>query len=137
MKTWYTKIYEKILEKIGIAFQIKDDIIGIYGDSSYIGKSTSSDISEFKQKILYSYIFNQKKEYLEELNKYYGKENLIENENKKVKQIFMESGALNYANEIMNNLFDESIELIKNIDLQQEYKEIILGFIYYLKIRQK
>ena len=49
----------------------------------------------------------------------------------------MESGALNYANEIMNNLFDESIELIKNIDLQQEYKEIILGFIYYLKIRQK
>ena len=64
-------------------------------------------------------------------------ENLIENENKKVKQIFMESGALNYANEIMNNLFDESIELIKNIDLQQEYKEIILGFIYYLKIRQK
>lgn len=131
------KIYEKILEKIGIAFQIKDDIIGIYGDSSYIGKSTSSDISEFKQTILYSYIFNQKNEYLEELNKYYGKENLIENENKKVKQIFMESGALNYANEIMNNLFDESIELIKNIDLQQEYKEIILGFIYYLKIRQK
>ena len=37
----------------------------------------------------------------------------------------------------MNNLFDESIEFIKNVDLQQKYKEIILGFIYYLKIRQK
>jgi len=131
------KKYEKILENIGIAFQIKDDIIGIYGNSKYIGKSTNSDISEFKQTILYSYIFNEKKQYLKQLNKYYGKDNLKEDEFEKVKQIFKESGALDNANKVMNKLFSESIDFIKNSDLPKKYKEIILGFIYYLKIRQK
>ena len=33
-------------EKLGIAFQIQDDILGTYGDSEKTGKSTSSDIRE-------------------------------------------------------------------------------------------
>ena len=45
--------FESIFQNIGIAFQIKDDIIGIYGDSNYIGKPVNSDISEFKQTILF------------------------------------------------------------------------------------
>lgn len=131
------KQYEEILEDIGIAFQIKDDIIGIFGDSKYIGKSTNSDISEFKQTILYSYVFNQKLEYLSELNKYYGKNNLKEEEIERVKEIFIASGALEYANTVMNKLFDKSVMKIKNININEEYKDIILGFINYLRIRQK
>ena len=129
--------FEHILENIGVAFQIKDDIIGIYGDANYIGKSTNSDISEFKQTILYSYIYNQKPKYLMELNKHYGKVDLEQNDIDCVKQIFMESGALDYANNMMNELFDYSINEVKELNLQENYQNIILGFIHYLKIRQK
>lgn len=131
------KKYEKILEKIGIAFQIKDDIIGIYGDSSYIGKSTNSDISEYKQTILYSYVCNQNNSYLENLNKYYGKQNLTKSDCEQVKKIFLESNALTYANEVMDNLFCESIKEIENLNMKPENKDILLGFINYLKIRKK
>lgn len=131
------KIYEQILTDIGIAFQIKDDIIGIYGDSNYIGKSTNSDISEFKQTILYSYINNCNKKYLEELNKYYGKKDLNEKQISRVKEIFIQSNALEYANKKMEDLFDSSINNIEKLSMSDNYKKIIIGFINYLKIRKK
>lgn len=130
------KKFEPILENIGIAFQIKDDIIGVFGDENYIGKSTNSDISEFKQTILYSYVHNNK-EYLNKLNKYYGKQDITNEETDIVKQIFIDSGALDYANKVMNKLFEESIEQIKKLSLTEKYEDILLGFVNYLVIRQK
>lgn len=50
-----------ILEPLGIAFQIKDDILGIFSNNKTLGKSVYSDIEEFKQTILYSYIKLNKK----------------------------------------------------------------------------
>ena len=50
----------KFADKIGLAFQIKDDILGIYGSVKNIGKSNTSDITEYKQTILYSYVVNNK-----------------------------------------------------------------------------
>ena len=43
---------ESILENIGIAFQIKDDILGIFSSKEILGKSVYSDIEEFKQTML-------------------------------------------------------------------------------------
>lgn len=36
-------------EQLGIAFQLRDDLLGVYGDSETTGKSTSSDICEGKR----------------------------------------------------------------------------------------
>lgn len=128
---------ENAFKDIGIAFQIKDDIIGIYGNQNYTGKSSNSDINEFKQTILYSYVYNNAKKYLSKLHKYYGKQNLSSDDVNCVKQIFIESGALDYANKKMNMLFLNSIKNIKDLNLDNKYQNIILGFINYLQIREK
>ena len=124
----------KALSPLGIAFQIKDDILGIYGNAKNIGKSNTSDITEYKQTILYSYTVNNT-EYKEELKKYYGK-SLSEKEFNKVREIFEVSGAKKYAYTKMNELFEESKKLVmKNRNIPTYYKEILLGFITYLEIR--
>ena len=124
----------KALSPLGIAFQIKDDILGIYGNTKNIGKSNTSDITEYKQTILYSYTVNNT-EYKEELKKYYGK-SLSEKEFNKVREIFEVSGAKKYAYTKMNELFEESKKLVmKNRNIPTYYKEILLGFITYLEIR--
>ena len=126
---------EKIAEPLGIAFQIKDDILGIYSSSKKMGKD-NSDISEYKQTILYSYTINT--EYKDELLKYYGKNTLSHKDVEKVQDIFKKSGAYDYATRKMNELFNESKKLIKsNKSMKKEYKNILQGLVTYLELRDK
>ena len=125
----------KVLEPLGTAFQIKDDILGIFGETKNLGKSTTSDISEYKQTLLYSYVVNNTK-YKEELRKYYGKNSLTEKDVKRVKEIFSESGAREYATMTMNKLFNKTREgILKNHNIPSNYKEILLGLVTFLEIR--
>lgn len=129
------KVMEEILLDAGVAFQIKDDLLGIYGDEKHIGKSTNSDISEYKQTILYSYVMKTK--YKDELLNYYGK-NLSVKDLEIVKTIFNDSGARAYAEEKMRELFDNCISKIDCLSfMSKELKNILKGFILFLQIRTK
>ena len=128
--------FEKVLEPLGIAFQIKDDILGIFSSHDTIGKPVFSDIEEFKQTILYSYIKIQEPKYLDKLLKYYGKK--ISNKDLlEVQKILTDSKALEYANNTMIELFNKSKNGIKNMKIKEEIKSILLGLIKYLEIRKK
>ena len=128
------KEIEEFGEKIGIAFQLQDDILGIYND---MGKVVGSDIKEYKQTLLFSYTIDNS-DYKDELLKYYGKENLTNDEIEKVRKIFKDSGAFDYANDMMNKLYDEALNLLNNINwISLEDKNILNGFIEYLRKRNK
>ena len=125
--------FYEVLRKIGVAFQIQDDILGIYSDTGVIGKD-SSDISEFKQTILYSHL---NKKYKKELLEYYGKTNLTKKDILKVQDIFTKSGSLAYANNLMDNLYNESKNEIDKLNIDSNIKNILKGFIIYLESRKK
>ena len=126
---------EDALINLGIAFQIKDDLLGIYGDEKHIGKSVTSDVSEFKQTILYAYAINS--EYKDELLRYYGKE-IEKADMAKVQDIFSKSGAYDYAEKTMERLFKESFQAILDLDfLDLDKKKLLLGFAEFLRVRSK
>ena len=128
------KDIEHFGEKVGIAFQIQDDILGIYSDE--MGKVKGSDIKEFKQTILYSHILNT--EYKDELLKLYGKEDISEEKIKRVQSLFKESGSYNYAVGKMNEMYDSSLKVLDKIDWIKEDKKVLLkGFVEYLRTRNK
>jgi geranylgeranyl diphosphate synthase type I len=121
-------------EKIGVAFQIQDDILGIYND---MGKVIGSDIKEYKQTLLFSKTIEQDK-YKDELLKYYGKENITEESIEKVREIFKSSGAFDYAFNLMNKLYDEAEEEIKSCNwIDSEDINLLLGFVEFLRNRRK
>ena len=121
-------------EKVGIAFQIQDDILGIYSDE--MGKVKGTDIKEFKQTILYSHIINT--EYKDELMNYYGKNDISEQNISKVQELFRKSKSYDYAINKMNNLYDESIEILNNIKwIKEDKKDLLRGFVEYLRTRNK
>lgn len=124
------KKIEDILMDIGVAYQIRDDIFGIYG--KFTNKSVTSDIEEFKQTILYSYTINTP--YKEELLKYYGKKT-GKKELETVRQIFEESGAKKYAENKMKLLFNRARRKINESDIKN--KDALLGLIVYLEVSSK
>ena len=128
------KEIESFGEKIGIAFQIQDDILGIFSD---MGKVIGSDIKEYKQTILYSYVI-EKSKYKDELLKYYGNDNLNNEVVENVRKIFIDSGSVDYSNNLMNELYDEGLKILKNIDwISEDDKNILYGFVEYLRKRNK
>ena len=128
---------ESILYKLGIAFQIKDDIFGIFGSEDELGK-TSSDISEFKQTILYAYLVENDLDTLKKISNYYGKSNLTKKDIEAVQNMFIKSGALEYAEEKMHIMFNDSKKELESISfIPEKYKKILFGFITYLNLRTK
>ena len=126
---------KEALENIGICFQIKDDILGVFGDSTVMGKPNISDIEEFKQTILYTYTINTK--YKDKLLNYYGKK-INERELKEVRKILIDSKALEYAENKMKELMNKGISNIeKEKDLTEKTKEILIGLINYIYKREK
>ncbi len=118
---------------VGVAFQIQDDILGIYND---MGKVIGTDIKEFKQTVLYSYTYNSS--YRDELLKYYGKDDLSDESITAVREIFKKSGAYDNAINLMNKLYDSASNDINKLKwLTEEDRDILLGFVNYLKMRKK
>lgn len=105
-------------------------------DEDNIGKNVGSDITEFKQTLLYAYIRNQK-EYFSNFLRYYGKENLTYEDINAIRDLFYRSGALTYAEQEMNRYFELAIKSLKSMKFIPEEKETILfGLIWYLKLRK-
>lgn len=116
-------------ENLGIAFQIQDDIKGVFGKSEETGKSAKEDIAEGKITLLYIKAQqNAKSKQKEILKKLYGKANLSEEEAEKVRQVFRKTGALDYAitksKEYSNQARNEITKISKDKKIQELYTSL-------------
>ena len=120
----------KKLEKIGLfigqAFQIQDDIIGIFDTEKNIGKSLLSDLAESKKTMLVCHAYENlstrsKKEFLNIFNK--EKKSLEDLET--VKEIFLNTGSLKYCLEQTQQRVDKSIKLLNGLKMQPETLDCI------------
>jgi len=128
--------FEELFEFLGIAFQIKDDYLNIYGEIEQ-GKPLYNDISEYKMTLFYSEVC-KKEEYKKQLLNYYGKESLSEEDNIAVKDIFEKSGAKEKIEMIMKEYFEKCRVLLNNITLKnEEDRDILFGFVNYLELRSR
>ena len=98
-------------EKVGIAFQIKDDLFD-YGKED-IGKPTGNDIKEKKLTLPLIYTLNKvdasKRRALIYIIKY---ENTVPDKVKFVIDTVVKAGGITYATEKMNQYRDEALEIL-------------------------
>ena len=120
----------KKLEKIGLlvgqAFQIQDDIIGMFDTEKNIGKSLLSDLAESKKTMLVCHAYenlspSQRKEFLSIFNK--EKKSLKDLET--VKEIFLNAGSLEYCLEQIQQRVEKSTKLLDDLKMQPEILECI------------
>ena len=128
---------EKLIEmgiNLGIAFQIKDDLLGLYSNQAKMGK-TLNDIKEKKQTIIYKYaIDNANVDELSLLGKYYGKQDISKKETDIVLDIFEKTGARKNAEDLVIYYTNKGIDIINKMDVQN--KELFIDFANYLLKRE-
>lgn len=109
---------------LGIAFQIQDDILGVFGSSEETGKPAGADIREGKitlliVKALESGNKAQKKEILSAL----GNSRISAAQIEKARQIIIDTGSLEYSRKLARKLTDESRRALERSDLNKKSKE--------------
>jgi len=113
----------------GIAFQIVDDIIGTFGDSKKTGKPTDSDLKEGKKTLLLLKAIEKANDDQKEiLKKIVGNRDSTSSEIEQVRNIMIDTGALDYSRKQAEKLYSDCIDYLDKIQppLNDKYKKFLL-----------
>ena len=119
---------------LGIAFQIKDDLLGLYSTNNEMGK-TLNDIKENKQTIIYKYAIDHANEgELQIIKNLYVKE-LNESDTDILLNLFEELGSRLNAEKLVEEYTNKAIKTINNSDFDN--KEALIDLASMLVSRNK
>jgi geranylgeranyl diphosphate synthase type I len=118
---------------VGQAFQIQDDIIGIFDSQKNIGKSILSDLAESKKTLLvchaYEHLKGDKRKMF--LN-YFMKPKKNYADLVAIRKIFTQAGSLQYALNAMSTRIHKTLIILNQLKMHKKYKMVIQGAIFKL-----
>lgn len=122
---------------LGTAFQIQDDILGVFGNEKKIGKSVASDIEEGKQSLLVvkareKGTIAQRKQ----LGEILGKKNITKKEIEIFQNILKETGSLEYSKKMAHEHIQEAKSKLEKIIIKKESRDFLMGLNQYLDGRE-
>lgn len=91
---------------VGIAYQVVDDLLGVFGTESATGKSSFSDLREGKRTVLIS--FASDKPEWEELSSLIGSPDLTARDAERARELLVSSGARDHARELVQEYADRA-----------------------------
>jgi geranylgeranyl diphosphate synthase type I len=122
---------------IGIAFQIQDDILGLYGDSEVLGKPVDSDLKEGKKTLLFVHAYEvATSEQRALLERIHGNPNLTLEDLGRVRDIVVESGARERSEAIARELVQQGKGCIAGITDSSQWRRILGGLADYFILRR-
>ncbi len=141
----YTKemldTFSKYAANAGIAFQIRDDIIGLYGDPQVTGKPAGSDVKGKKKTLLvvkaYELAAEKDRRFLELVYDKLREDEITMEHVEEVRRLVRETGSLDYSLEVIkrhvenalailestSSICDEAREVLKELTLKLAYRE--------------
>lgn len=138
---------EKVLEILsryamegGVAFQLQDDVLGVFGDSDKTGKSDDSDLLQGKRTLLIKYALDKaSSEQRKAMEKVWGKQQALEVDIKKAKKVLMEIGSLDYSMKISREYAKKAAGIAKELYPLVKNKEAVdylVGIAIYMVERE-
>lgn len=121
----------------GIAYQLQDDLLGVFGDSAATGKSNRSDITEKKRTLLiHKTIESLPEAGSRRLTELYSPNHILSSEEaEEVVALITSSGAKRMVKEDIANEITQSLSLIDTLSISALDKEIFAGTIQKLAVR--
>jgi geranylgeranyl pyrophosphate synthase len=115
-------------EPLGVAYQIKDDLLGIFGDEAEIGKSNLSDLIEGKQTLIMKRGLEctkgQDRAFLRHCLR---RKNITPNDLDKVRQILRDCGAEREVEALASEHQERAISAIPSLTLNARLQAVVQG----------
>ena len=135
-ESFYSKLGDYSVP-LGVAFQIRDDMLGVFGDEKKTGKPVGSDIMEGKKTLLMSKAYNRvSREQKKVLDKCLGNQEITKKDIKEVQDILQQCGAKKEVEDYMKKLIEKSQNALTEIDLGDDVREFLFELSNYLNKRE-
>lgn len=129
---------EKFGQAAGIAFQLKDDELGMFSDQEKIGKPVYSDLRQGKNTLLFAKAFEKAdKNQYHVLRRAFGNKSAAIEDMDKVKDILIATGSLDHSRKLTGELIGEAKRYIKEITNDKHYQGILETLLDYIINREK
>jgi len=115
--------YKEFGHYLGLAFQVQDDLLGIWGDEALTGKSTASDLLEGKKSLPVLYGLEKKSKFAER----WGKGALKEDEIPEMAQLLEIEGARLMAQRQADQMTDMALNSLRMANPQGEAGDILFS----------
>lgn len=123
---------------VGIAFQLKDDLLGVFSDSEAVGKSNLSDIREGKNTLLIKYALSRANDFQKnQLEQILGDSKADTNDLAKVQDILTSTGAKSAIEQKIKDMTKSARDLIDGSGISADYSQILSEFTDYITNREK
>lgn len=122
----------------GLLFQTGDDLMGLFGKVEDTGKSNFGDIAQGKKTLPMWLAYNcadQKGKEL--LKKHVGNKEITAEQAGQVREVIKQSGALEKSQQLMVGYREACLRMVEQMEVPQDLKRFLRGFIYYIETRDR
>ena len=114
---------------LGNAFQIQDDLLGMFCEEKKTGKSCLVDLQESKKTILIWHAYNNSLASGKSvIRKILSKKNIRQNDFIKMREIVIQTGAKATAEKEINSLIRKAFVLIESSRMYPQYKQLLVAY---------
>jgi geranylgeranyl diphosphate synthase type I len=111
---------------LGEAFQLRDDLLGIFGDPAITGKPAGDDLREGKRTVLIAMAMERTTDAgRKELNSYLGRPDLSHEIIEVLRGIIMESGAVESVEGLIEKLTYDALQASKSHEIASDSQELL------------
>ncbi len=115
---------------VGIAFQLKDDILGLFGNEKKIGKPVTSDLAEGKKTLLIIKALEWgDEEDRKIIMNALGNPAVTEEQLEKVREIVKKTSSLKYSEELSEKLIEEGKKSLQKLKVKNEDMKDLLFYL--------
>lgn len=123
-------------KNLGIAFQLRDDILGIFGDESKTGKSVSGDIREGKRTYMVEQFYAvSSHEQRAAFDQHFGSPDITAEQVAEIRSLLVDSGALEKTESAIAMYETRARESLSKLEINPEYAAALEALIGITTVR--
>lgn len=120
---------------LGDAFQLRDDVLGVFGDSVSTGKPVGDDLREGKPTPLMACAYERSTPAQRQVLDLVGSADLKDDDVHRIQSVITETGALEEIEATIIALRDEALQSLIDDDIEKEAHQALVELAYYVTDR--